>query len=1146
MPPDHVEGRRQILEALKKELVGPSPAGPDLDCSEPVAFDDRAKAYGPYRQKDTGEEILIRDTPSQRYGVGVLFPIDLDAESDSEDDERSDAHLDDHDGDEGHTSTLDVGDTDGVDPDDADLSFTNLSRPSAMAISFLAEPGSESNLKVQVSGGRYENLPVSVAGSSHNWWARRPVLVTHIIPFSDLEAGRLNIDLSSKAPPEMMGPLSLELTVVTRPYRDARRLITVCLVNRNGAKREFNDSCLFQTEFSVELSGDGSIVPYPSDTGLTQNEEEEGLSLLYRDYQAFATGHGCAADWERVPGEQTVEKVTATSIPAVELPSLTPEILKTDRSPLEISMGDLAGLTQDDGFESLAELARLYHRWIENETTKAGNLQSGYAVAARRHMNLHRRCLKRIKSGIKFLKGNQTAMHAFTLANHAVLLQQVRTRRRPREISFERDTSRYRFSPGIENPDPTRPPEGKGIWRPFQIAFILSCLESVADKGHRDRDVVELIWFPTGGGKTEAYLGLAAFSIFFGRLEQPDDAGVHVLMRYTLRLLSAQQFQRAAALICAMEHLRKGREADLGATPISIGLWAGGTLTPNFRAQAVTELTKANKPDNTRNERPPFVLGRCPWCAASLGPVQQKNGAASPQRTKFPGYSRRGSTVAIKCTDPACEFRAGLPVYVIDEDIYEKRPTLLIGTIDKFAVLAWRPEARAIFGIAADGSRDVSPPNIIIQDELHLISGPLGSIGGLYETVIENLCTDDRDGGERKPKIVCSTATIRRYADQIKDLYAREDVTLFPAPGSSIDDSFFASFARKEDGSLAPGKIYVGVHAPALRSIQTAQVRTMTSLLQAPMAMAIDERDPWWTVMSFFNSLRELGTTLSLLQSDIPDRLKLLRRRYGLDWDHVRRIRRTEELTSRLIGSQLEHKMDALEIVAAEEAYPVDVCLATSMIEVGIDIDRLSLMVVTGQPKSTSQYIQVTGRVGRSWWERPGLVVTVFSPTRPRDRSHFEQFRAYHEQLYAQVEPASVTPFSPPALDRALHAAMVTYVRQRGIMRDTGRPNPVPESAIEEFSNLAQERVAVVDSEAATGLLEVLERRSREWALWQPTEWTTSRGEGSPLMLRSGDFVPGNLVRTTWTVPTSMRNVDAECQIEITRLYLNDEVESDA
>jgi hypothetical protein len=478
-----------------------------------------------------------------------------------------------------------------------------------------------------------------------------------------------------------------------------------------------------------------------------------------------------------------------------------------------------------------------------------------------------------------------------------------------------------------------------------------------------------------------------------------------------------------------------------------------------------------------------------------------------------------------------------LPVLVVDEEIYSDRPDLIIGTVDKFARLAWDPRARSLFGLGDDGEPISSPPGLIIQDELHLISGPLGSMVGLYETLIDDLCSRTSDTATVRPKVVSSTATIRRYEDQVRALFGRERAALFPPRGLDISDSYFAQHAVDEVGQLRPGRIYVGVHAPGLGSMQTVQVRTFSAVLQAAKDLDVPETtDPWWTLLAFFNSLRELGTSLTLLQSDIPDYLKAMKRRRGIEWPAVRRLNETLELTGRLRSEEVPEAICALEVATTDGGYPVDVCLASNIIEVGVDIDRLSLLAVVGQPKTTSQYIQVTGRVGRRWWERPGLIVTLYGASKPRDRSHFEKFRSYHEKLYAQVEPTSVTPFAPPVLDRAAHAVMIGYIRQRGAIDKVASPYPVPAALLAEVRALLEARVEVVDPEERAELDRVVARRLRQWTSWEKSAWVRREGD-SFLMREYGSYVEPQLRETTWQVPTSLRNVDAECVAVITSLY---------
>src|SRR6266545_4184851 len=349
--------------------------------------------------------------------------------------------------------------------------------------------------------------------------------------------------------------------------------------------------------------------------------------------------------------------------------------------------------------------------------------------------------------------------------------------------------------------------------------------------------------------------------------------------------------------------------------------------------------------------------------------------------------------------------------------------------------MAYRPEAGALFGrrIMDGESRQINrPPGLIIQDELHLISGPLGTMYALYEGIFERLCSFESNGGWIKPKLIASTATIRGAADQVKALYAREHIQLFPSPGIAMGDSFFGKYARDQEGRLRKGRLYLGIHASDYGSVLTTQVRTFSSALFRPFSLPQEQRDPWWTLLVFYNSIRELSGAKTLFDSDIRSRLKFLFNRENFGPQNRRNLRIVEELTSRLSQAEIVAMMDRLarRYSESESDEVLDACLASNIIEVGVDIDRLSLMGVVGQPKTTATYIQVTGRVGRRWWERPGLILMIYNPSKSRDRSHFEQFHSYHRRLYERVEPTSATPFAISAIQRALPGALIAWARQ--------------------------------------------------------------------------------------------------------------------
>jgi hypothetical protein len=1154
--PKHLAGRTAILQALKEELLGPAPAGVELDFDSPISFENRSDSFGPFCQKGTGEEVLLRNGPSQRYDIGVLYPFKSEVKVGEDLSQAGDAGIGrlvllDEEGENapgqpenGQVQTTKLNPSPEMVAGEANeeaLALANAYRPSSIAISFLTEITAGTKLVLRAKGGRYLEKSVMVEGRERTWWLRQPVSLEAELAGDDLlKALRLK---ANQINAQNTSGLDLRFEVLSRPYgqNPQHRLLTVALVNRTGGRANLNEHSLYQATFEASVVTPDSnwhILPYPaaSSTGTSDevwDEEEASIDLLYRNTATYAAGHGCAADWHHDPTRDRARCVIADPLPVFQTPSVTPNVVDGNGQEVQVSMAALAGLVPgDNGFRGLEKVISLYEEWIGVQEAHISGLASRYHAAAYRHIANCQEAAVRMRSGMAYLHSNPLAFKAFQLANHAVLAQQARSRPEPRRIAFDEKVARFTFDEPYPEPDLLNLGTGRGTWRPFQIAFLLMTLEPAANGQSPDRETVELIWFPTGGGKTEAYLGLAAFAMFMRRLQDPISAGVHVLMRYTLRLLTTQQFQRAARLICAMEMLRRQDPPTLGGTPFSIGMWVGSASTPNKREEAIRALNSLRDSKTGTITTNSFAITQCPWCGAEMGPLKQAGRRRGVKTPRVAGYNQSGGTVIFQCEDRNCAFAApgSLPVYVIDEDVYEKRPTVIIGTVDKFALLAWRPEARSLFGLDESGQRVLAPPGLIIQDELHLISGPLGSMVGLYEAIIEELCTDRRPAVPVRPKIICSTATTRRYSDQINALYARPKSVLFPPPGLDAGDSFFARYARDKNGNLVPGRIYVGVHAPGLGSMQTTETRTFTALIQAPLTLLEEKRDPWWTLLIFFNSLRELGTSLSLFQSDVRDYQKNLINRLDKEGREWRTTYNLLELTGRANYEEVQSSLDKLSTSYPSDKPVVDVCLASSMLEVGVDIDRLALMAVVGQPKTTAQYIQVTGRIGRRWWESPGLVITLYAASRPRDRSHFEKFRSYHEKLYAQVEPASVTPFSPPALERALHAVILAYVRQFNDVPTSQRPWPYPARLIESVRDLLLPRIRQIDPAELGNFERVFERRAREWEQWQPVRWSSwDNGEDVPLAYTAGEYMSPEEAVRSWATPMSLRNVDAGC-----------------
>ena len=650
---DHILNRKKIIQALKEELVGPAPQGEEIDCSGKIMVDVE-RMYKPWKQKDSGEEIL-QDQPGKRYGVGVLYPFRTPSEFANEElplfDQIDDADELINDGENIFTDKSlqnieeiekRVGnDVSEGENDDLDLSIRNAYKPSSMGVSFLAEFLEGSKLIVKASGARYERRKVEILGKlekeieeeteeskkgkkankERTWWLRVPISLDAEFDVESIYSAKNQLIKPNKLTISDNAKLNLQVEVLARPTVDKEIfLVTVCLVNRE--QRASDELCLFQTQFHlsvISLAGNNNILPYPGPPAEKLDSEELSLALLYENTKTYAVGHNCAADWGR-PSDNKVSYINAECLPIVETPSITPDIRRADGSPIEVSMADLAGLTNNNGFEALSEIIELYEKWIDERNQEIPFLGDKYQSAALRHLEDCKRSVGRMKAGLDYLQTDQMALKAFRLANQAILLQQLCSRREPRKINIDPKNFSISFSEDYKEPNIKNSLPGRGKWRAFQIAFLLMTVNSVAETDSPEREIVELIWFPTGGGKTEAYLGLAAYSIFMRRLKDPDDVGVQVLMRYTLRLLTAQQFQRAAGLLCAMEYLRRKEIDVLGKEEFSIGIWLGGSTTPNTSLAALNVLKSLQKGDRFTENL--FILTRCPWCSAQIGPIK--------------------------------------------------------------------------------------------------------------------------------------------------------------------------------------------------------------------------------------------------------------------------------------------------------------------------------------------------------------------------------------------------------------------------------------------------------------------------------------------------------------------------------------------
>ena len=868
-------------------------------------------------------------------------------------------------------------------------------------------------------------------------------------------------------------------------------------------------SYLFQAGIKVSAPDGGSLRIVPRNVPRNADDaDSRSNALIYRDAKEFAVGHSVSAIWPEGAGD-TVDEVSTTWLPraSVKSTSFTGHdslaTLRTDNFDPFAAQWLGANENRAIVVASMNQFCDLYGEWIATFVeARVGEFEGILARAARDNMNRCQLAVDRMRRGAQLLADDDIAWRAFTLANQALDMQS-------------------RFKSKGER-------AGALVWRPFQLAFMLLVIPGIADVDDVDRQTMDLLWFPTGGGKTEAYLGLTAFAIFHKRLisaYRRHQGGMDVLMRYTLRLLTVQQFQRAAALITACEKLRRDFTNELGLAPIELGLYVGNDSTPNKLAAAKEKLEE--EVNGARPRSTPRQLLNCPVCGSEL---HISNYTVNLNDTRMD----------IVCSSAECEWHdKHLPIHTVDETIFEHPPSLLIGTVDKFAQLPRNKDLGKLFGLNSP-----ERPGFIIQDELHLISGPLGTVTGLYESVIDLLCSS----GANRPKVIGSTATIGQAEAQVRSLFDR-NVLQFPPPGIDSSDSFFA--VRDDE---APDRLYMGVSS-AGRSPKFALQAVLGSAMQSAYAESQsghwdDETlDPYWTTVAYFNSLRELGGAIVMMLDDVPRTVHFVSRRQGkparpLELPPV-------ELSSRISSSEIPEQLNKLNLSLGEDMWggdPIDAVLASNMISVGVDVPRLGLMVVNGQPKSTAEYIQATSRVGRGL---PGLVFTVLNFGRPRDVAHFEHFQGYHSALYRSVEATSVTPWAPRARDKALHAILVAAVRHLSPNMqddDAAKDFTMGDSFVDQVVDFLSERATssskgIEGIETREDLKRIVDRWARRASEQRSTggklrywERTAPFGKIAPHLMRDAEKAKRSDT-PAWATPNSMREIEPSTAFVLKEFY---------
>ncbi|MQA77390.1 MAG: helicase [Streptosporangiales bacterium] len=1185
--PGSYQVRDELAELVARDLLGP--------------WDGPAERFAPKA-----------DGPRERYLVGALGPRDALAGAP----EEAQASVDNGSGVFG----------DGADAELPEVTPASLGRlwASSMGLSCTV-PTEITRLRVTAEWGRYAHEQVEdEQGVARTVWAREQVEQVREIA--------LDVDPTTVVPLDDSAAGAGVRLVVNVRLRGSRRVVELALVNAQQEPESQRDTAwLFQTRLAVTATDGEAAVFAPVDDqadagqAVTHNAEDAHLRLLYRHELRYANGRNVAVHPHVRHGERNAHRVETTWLPTYDVPAtVAPSGDGTPLAGVELSMDALADADADTLRTGLLPLVDGYATWLDAREEELPTLPEVLRPAGVDAVAKARRAADRIRTGVELLTDptahrHDEALRAFRFANEAMAAQ-----RRHTEIAQRRDRE------GMSYADAKSAVDAKGTalasWRPFQLAFVLLNLPSLTDPTHSERAAdanatVDLLFFPTGGGKTEAYLGLTAYTFAIRRLQgtvgegadvRSGEAGVAVLMRYTLRLLTAQQFQRAAALVCAAEVQRRRDEATWGTTPFRIGLWVGAGVSPNWFDQAKEQVFEAKEAGDGKRANVLQTLS-CPWCGTALRGHHDLHVREPSRRVLLFCPNAEGVD--------ACPFSQrrsdeGLPILTVDEEIYRYAPSLVIATVDKLAQLPWRGFAGTLFGrvrrrCSRHGYRHddldrktkcgdrhgakgnlpaatttavtrLRPPDLVIQDELHLISGALGTTVGLFEAAVDELCTwRPVEGREAGPKIIASTATTKRAAEQVLGVFAR-GLAIFPPQVLDIADTFFSRQVAPTPAT--PGRRYLGVCAHGVR-FKSAEIQLAEALLSAGQTLYDKyggDADPYQTVVAYFNAIRELAGMRRYLDDDVVNRLRRRGRRgrTGRVLNQAQLLESTE-LTSRISSGDISAALKRLEVLfdpeldttarrsaivadgrevrtanrgkslrskdrldyhpRTQEFYdrgsgaPIDMVLATSMLQVGVDVSRFGLMVVTGQPKNTAEYIQASSRVGRDA-AKPGLVVTLYNWTRPRDLAHYEDFAHYHATFYRQVEALSVTPYTRRSLDRGTAATFVAAVRQvdeahsrnpdaAGVELD----GPVVRRVIDRM--LARAR-AVDGRRGEEYLDDRIGRLIDEWKRWKGIEgqlgYATDTGARAArgLLVRAGD---GRW--TDRTVAYSMRETEHEVNL---------------
>ena len=1006
------------------------------------------------------EELNV--SPESTYLNGILYPANF-SEPEEQDDE---------------VETVPKDSDDTYDEIKDRISNNKTRKPSSMGLSFCLDHKKNEKLKLEIKInlgiyrpeiGKENDEDKKNKTSIH--WKRKEINHDQKINLSKKQ-GWLDInneDLNN-----------LQIWYEKKEQKDLTH-ITLALVNQNewtpkglggsDTKQDQIERSFFQTRF--ELHSESGFEPRPLSNYNPEDEDEKIYELIYRNNKDYCSGFNCTSDWDLK--DKQVKTIKAVWLTQKDIYSVSTEGDKDFyKMASELTARSFNKDSLDVVKKKLNTLIASYQKWIDSEKNKINGLKPILKDQAKKNISVCESALNRMKKGLEKLSKEKKILEAFRYANAVIEKQHT--------------WKNFEFS-----------------WRPFQMGFFLLNVESIIDQKSEDRNFFDLLWFPTGGGKTEAYLFISVFLIFYSRLDKnfKNTNGTQIIMRYTLRALTIDQFTRVASTICAAEILRKENEKIFGNKKITLGLWVGIKQTPNW-------FSEVEKALSSQAESTPRQLINCPCCNEKLLYTADRN----------------NKELKIQCVKPetknSCEIQEKLrviPISTVDECLYENPPTFLLATIDKFAQLARKDEALRFLG-RKDSLED--SPSLIIQDELHLIAGPLGTLTALYETAIDSLCSHDN----QKVKIIGSTATIKSATSQVKSLFNRQSFQ-FPPPGIDYQNSFFSKIDRSSH------RKYVALSSNG-RSDKYLLQMVATSLLQSGMDKEINKNNfinNYGTIVAYFNSLKILSSSEPMMNEQVRDTIQIIANRRN-EKARLEKLSPPEELSGRKKSSEIPLIRERLMSLNFGDPGFIDIVLATNMISVGIDIRKLNLMIVNGQPKTMSEYIQATSRVGRE--KNSGIIVSLYNHAKVRDRNRYENFSFWHSEIYKGVENTSVTPFSPNARDKALHALLIILCKGKLNMRNPKDIKNNMEKVKKEILPIIFDKIKKVDPDELeyakkelNNFLELwLERSNTKelkyfWDDYKPNESLLISFESYAAKKAAGSYAP--VARPT---PNSLRDVE--------------------